>query len=78
MVEEEPRENIEEIINNEEPIKEEIKEDEIKEEIPKPKAKSKAKAKPKIKITKEPVEPVEAIQTIEEKPIVDEKPKNRN
>ena len=63
MVEEESREKIEEIINNEEPIKEkEIKEDEIKEEIHKPKAKSKAQAKPKIKITKEPVEPVEAIQ----------------
>ena len=61
MVEEESRENIEEIINNEEPIKEEIKEDGIKEEILKSKAKSKAKAKPKIKITKEPVEPVETI-----------------
>ena len=33
MVEEETREQIEEIINNEEPIKEEIKQNEINEEI---------------------------------------------
>ena len=82
MSEEESREQIEEIINNEEPacvtkeavietITEEIKEEKVK---PKPKAKpkSKSRAKPKqIKITKEPVEPI-----IEEAPIeVIEKPK---
>ena len=67
MSEEETRDQIEEIINNnEEPVKEEIKE----EEIPKPKAKAKSsRAKPKIKITKEPVEPVvTAIEEVVEKP----------
>ena len=60
MSEEESREENYEIINNEEPVKEE----------PKPKAKAKSRAKPKIKITKEPVveEPVveEAPQQIVE------------
>ena len=72
MSEEETREEIVEIIdNNEEPVKEEIEE----EEIPKPKAKAKSsRAKPKIKITKEPVEPVEPV--IEEAIVeVVEKPK---
>ena len=72
MSEEETREEIVEIIdNNEEPVQEEIKE----EEIPKPKAKAKSsRAKPKIKITKEPVEPVEPV--IEEAIVeVVEKPK---
>ena len=74
MSEEETREEIEDISNNEESVKEEPKE----EEIPKPKAKAKSsRAKPKIKITKEPVEPVEPV--IEEAPqaIVEvvEKPK---
>ena len=73
---EESREEIEQIVNNneenekeEEVVKEEeeIKEEEVK---PKAKAKSKAKAKPKVKIVKEPVEPVEKI----EEPIVEEKP----
>ena len=48
MSEEETREEIEDIINNEEPVKEE----------PKPKAKAKSRAKPKNKIVKESVEPV--------------------
>ena len=73
MSEEETREQIEEIINNnnEEPIKEEVK-----QEI-KPKSKAKSKAKPKqIKITKEPVEPVQKIEeTVVEEPVVEEKPK---
>ena len=83
MSEEESREQIEEIINNEEPacvtkeavietITEEIKEEEVK---PKAKPKSKSRAKPKqIKITKEPVEPIieEAPQPVVE---VIEKPK---
>ena len=56
MSEEESREQIEEIINNEEPVKEavfetiieeEVKEEEIKPK-PKPKA-SRARAKPKLK-----------------------------
>ena len=71
MVEEEPREEIEEIIYNEEPVKEAviIEEEESK---PKPKPKAKSRAKPKIKITREPVEP------ISEEPVVEEpeQPKN--
>ena len=65
MSEEESREETySDIINNEEPVKEE----------PKPKAKAKSRAKPKIKITKEPVEPVEPV--IEEALVeVVEKPK---
>ena len=64
MSEEESREEIEQIVNNneeecikEEEVKEEVvKEEEVKEEEevkPKPKSKAKAKAKPKIKIVKE-------------------------
>ena len=54
MAEEEPREEIEEIINNEEPMKEAaietvIEEEEIK---PKPKPKTESRAKPQIKFTK--------------------------
>ena len=71
MVEEESREQIEEIINNEEPVKEAVIETITEEEKVKPKAKSKAKskAKPKIKITKEPVE------VVVEEPVVEEQPK---
>ena len=59
MAEEATREQIEEIVNNnEEPVKEEIKEEVKEEEIkPKAKPKSKSRAKPKIKIVKESVEP---------------------
>ena len=69
--EEKTREQIEEIVNNnnEEIVKEEIKE-EIKEEV-KPKAKSKPRAKAKIKIVKEPVveEPVvEVVEEVAEQP----------
>jgi len=84
MSEEESREEIEQIVNNnEEEVKEELvkEEEEIKEEVvkeikeeevkPKAKSKAKAKAKPKVKIVKEPVEPVEKI----EEPVVEEKPK---
>ena len=84
MSEEESREEIEQIVNNnEEEVKEELvkEEEEVKEEVvkeikeeevkPKAKSKAKAKAKPKVKIVKEPVEPVEKI----EEPIVEEKPK---
>ena len=79
MSEEETRDDIIEILNNEEPVKEEPINEEIKEEIkeeeikPKAKPKSKARAKPNIKIVKESIveEPV-----VEEKPepVVEEKP----
>ena len=68
MSEEETREHIEELINKEEPVKDE---EIIEEEEAKPKAKPKAKsrAKPTIEITKEPVEPI-----VEEEPTVEEEP----
>ena len=63
MIEEETREQIEDIINhNEEPVKEPINEEN------KPKSEAKSRAKPTIKITKESIEPVE-------EPIVDKKPR---
>ena len=77
MAEEETREQIEEIVNNnEEPVKEEIKEEVKEEEIkPKAKPKSKSRAKPKVKTVKEPVEPEkpveQVIEAIEEKPKID-------
>ena len=74
--EEQTRDEIEETVNDEEPVQETIIET-ITEEKVKPviKAKSKAKAKPKIKITKEPIEPIEPI--VEEAvPVVEDKPKN--
>ena len=82
--EEKTREQIIDIVNNEEeivqeePVKEEIKE-EIKKEEAKPKAKRASRAKPKVKISKESVEPVEPV-VVEEKPepvveVVEEKPK---
>ena len=69
MVEEESRDDIIDIVNNEETVKEEEIKEEVKQEI-KPKAKPRAsRAKPKqIKITKESVEPVEPI-VVEEKPV---------
>ena len=71
MSEEESREEVEDIINNEEPVKEEPIKEEIKQEI-KPKAKPRAsRAKPKVKIVKESVEPV--VEVVE-KP-VEEPPK---
>ena len=78
MSEQESREQIEDTINNEEPVKETIIEPIIEEEEevkPKPKPKARARAKPTIKITKEPVEPV-----IEEsvEPTAEEQPKKIN
>ena len=69
---EESREEIEQIVNNNE---EEVKEEVVKEEV-KPKPKSKAKAKAKVKIVKEqveqvikgPVEPVVEVVEVIEKP----------
>jgi hypothetical protein len=82
MSEEETREEIENIINNEEPIASAAEApqesaEEVKEEIkPKSKAKSKARAvaahRPKVKIAKQPVE---AVHKIEEEPVVEEPPK---
>ena len=55
----ETREEIEEIVNNNEPINEEIKNEINEEEILKAKSKpTRAKARPKIKITKQAVEAV--------------------
>ena len=77
---EESREEIEQIVNNneeevkEEIVKEEIVKEEVKEEVVKPKAKAKTRAKPKVKIVKEPVEVLEIIEEQEEQVTV-EKPK---
>ena len=76
---EETRDEIIDIVNNEEePVKEEIKEEveEIKEEVIKPKSKPRpSRAKAKVKIIKESVEPV--VEVVEEKPVevIAEKPK---
>ena len=73
--EEKTREQIEDIVNNEETVNEEpVNEEpvtEIKEEVIKPKAKPRpSRAKAKVKIVKEPVEPVEEkpVEPVEEKP----------
>ena len=78
--EEKTREQIIDIVNNEEEIvqeeivKEEIKEEPVKQEEIKPKAKPRAsRAKPKVKIVKESVEPVEPI--VIEEPVIEEQPK---
>ena len=76
MSEEETRDDIIDIGNNEEPaacvseapqeaVIEPIIEEEEEEEV-KPKPKPKARAKPKVKIVKEPV--VEVVEVVEEKP----------
>ena len=66
-MEEETREQIEEIVNTEETVKEAVIEPIIEEEEEvKPKPKPKARAKPKVKIVKEPV--VEVVEVVEEKP----------
>ena len=87
MPEEETRDYIIDILNNEEPVKEEPAKEEIKEESkeevkedikPKAKAKSKSRAKPKIKLVKESVEPIEPIvvETVGPPVVVEEeKPK---
>ena len=71
MSEEETRDDIIDIINNEEylneePVKESVIEPIIEEEEVKPKPKPKARAKAKIKIVKEPV--AEVVEVVEEKP----------
>ena len=69
-MEEETRDDIIDIIKNEETVKEAIiepiiEEEEEEEEV-KPKPKPKARARAKIKIVKEPV--VEVVEVVEEKP----------
>ena len=68
MSEEESRDDIIDIINNEEPVKEAVIEPIIEEEEEevKPKPKPKTRARAKIKIVKEPV--VEVVEVVEEKP----------
>ena len=71
MSEEETRDDIIDIVNNEEPVKEAVIEPIIEEEEVKPKPKPKARAKPKVKIVKEPV--VEVVEVVEEKPLKKDK-----
>jgi hypothetical protein len=79
-MEEETRDEIIDIVNNEEaPVKEEIKEEPVKQEEIKPKAKRASRAK--VKIVKESVEPVEPIvkESVEPvvevvEPVIEEKP----
>ena len=72
MAEEESRDDIIDIVNNEEPVKEAviepiIEEEEEEEEEVKPKPKPRARAKAKIKIVKEPVV-IPIVEVVEEKP----------
>ena len=82
-MEEETRDEIEAIVNNEEIVNEDVKEEIVKEEIVKEaivkeiKPKAKRASRAKVKIVKESVEPVEPI-LVEEKPVepvIEEKPK---
>ena len=66
MSEEETRDEVIDIIKNEETVKEAVIEPIIEEEEVKPKPKPKTRAKAKIKIVKEPV--VEVVEVVEEKP----------
>ena len=70
MAEEESRDDIIDIVNNEEPVKEAVIEpiiEEEEEEEVKPKPKPRARAKAKIKIVKEPVV-IPIVEVVEEKP----------
>ena len=80
--EEKTREQIIDIVNNEEPVNEDVKEEIVKEEIKeepvkqeeiKPKAKRASRAK--VKIIKESVEPEEPVEPIVVEPVIEEKPK---
>ena len=79
--EEQTRDEIEEIVNDEPPVQEPVQGaviETILEEETKPvkaKPKAKAKEKPKIKITKEPVEHIK--EEIIKEPEAEEKPKNK-
>ena len=74
MSDDQARDDIEEIVNDE-PVQEAVIETIVAEEINPAKAKSKTKPKPKIKITKERIEPVEPIKE-EPEPVIQEPPKN--
>jgi len=70
MAEEESRDDIIDIVNNEEPVKEAVIEpiiEEEEEEEVKPKPKPKPRARAKIKIVKEPVV-IPIVEVVEEKP----------
>ena len=72
---EETRDEIIDIVNNEEPIIEEEVKEIVKEEV-KPKAKRASRAKPKVKIVKESVEPIVVEEPVEvEKPVEKPEPK---
>ena len=71
MSDDETREYIEEVLNDEPPVQEAVIETILEEEEAKPvntKSKAKSKAKRKIKITKRPVEPAE---TVELEPVIE-------
>ena len=78
--EEKTREQIIDIVNNEEPVNEDVKEEIVKEEIVKEEVKEKPKrasrAKPKVKIVKQSVVAEPVVEVVEEKPVepVIEKP----
>ena len=67
MAEEESRDDIIDIVNNEEPVKEAVIEPIIEEEEVKPKPKPRTRARAKIKIVKEPVV-IPIVEVVEEKP----------
>ena len=70
-MEEETRDEIEAIVNNEEIVNEDVKEEIVKEIKPKAKRASRAK----VKIVKESVEPVEPVIEKPVEPVIEEKPK---
>ena len=70
--EEETREQIDEIIKEDEIVNENSQEEAIEEVKPKAKVKATAEPKAKVTIIKEPVEPV--IEPIEAEPVVEDKP----
>jgi len=71
--EEKTREQIIDIVNNEEPVNEDVKEEIVKEEIVKEEVKEKPKrasrAKPKVKIVKQSVVAEPVVEVVEEKPV---------
>ena len=74
--EEKTREQIIDIVNNEEPVNDEPVKEEVNEEVKEVKPKAKRASRAKVKIVKESVEPV--VEVVEEKPVepvIEEKPK---
>ena len=66
--EEKTREQIIDIVNNEEPVNEDVKEEIVKEEV-KEKPKRASRAKPKVKIVKQSVVAEPVVEVVEEKPV---------